>query len=187
MSQSKKLKELLNECLSFISFIQYQETQGDKLITETVKELASAFKSNLDRYPNPDFWLTQSSWERLSRKLNLSPYESKIDSINKKIHEVRQSKYPNNKSRVYTPEKPLSELTAKELLNKRRYNQFYDNDGGEEESSNQEVIQKVLKTKEHVLKPSQSRLIRKMSIHAGKKLSLQEAQSLNNKLKKKEQ
>lgn len=186
MSQSKKQKELLNECLSFISFIQYQETQGDELISESVKELAASFKENLERYPNPDFWLTQSSWDRLSNKLNSFKYENKIDSINKNFHAVKQSKYPN-RQRTYPLEKSFVEMSAKELLNKRRYNQFYDNDGGEEESANQEKIQTVLKNKEHVLKPSQSRLIRKMSIHAGKKLSLQAAQLLNNKLKKKEQ
>lgn len=47
------------------------------------------------------------------------------------------------------------------------------------------LVSEELPKREHVLKSSQSKLIRQMSIHAGRKLSLAEAQELNNKLKQK--
>ncbi len=49
------------------------------------------------------------------------------------------------------------------------------------------AIKEELNTREHVLKPSQSKMIRKMSIHAGEKLTLEEAQLLYNKLARKAQ
>lgn len=45
------------------------------------------------------------------------------------------------------------------------------------------LIREELKTREHINNKEQSRLIRKMSIHAGRKLTLQEAQELEKSLK----
>ena len=45
------------------------------------------------------------------------------------------------------------------------------------------LVREELKTREHINNKEQSRLIRKMSIHAGRKLSLKEAQDLEKSLK----
>ena len=47
----------------------------------------------------------------------------------------------------------------------------------------EELVREELKTREHINNKEQSRLIRKMSIHAGRKLNLKEAQELEKSLK----
>lgn len=65
---------------------------------------------------------------------------------------------------------------------------FFDEEETQELYHRGEFLQEIkayLDTRPHVLSKQQSKLIRKMSIHAGKKLSLREAQLLNNQLQRK--
>ena len=75
------------------------------------------------------------------------------------------------------PETELDKLSAKELKNMLT--------GRRRDYEKVEDVKVAMETKGHVLSSAQSRLIRKMSIHAGEKLTLREAQLLANKLKKK--
>jgi hypothetical protein len=87
------------------------------------------------------------------------------------------SNYEKNFYQEIEKKKPvnhLSEKSASELKNMIKHCGQDDED-----------IKNELESKEHVLSSAQSRLIRKMSIHAGKKLTLRDAQILDNSLRKK--
>ena len=98
---------------------------------------------------------------------------------------------PKKNTQTQTSPKPkrdledLSTRELKDLYKSARANgySYYE----EEDSSSLEYRNKLkalLSSREHVPSAAQSKLIRKMSIHAGKKLTLQEAQLLANQLKK---
>ena len=184
--QSKKHILLHTQILSLLSLMEYRSTLNESEVTESMTKAASDLKANLERYPNPIFWCTQQAFSRLCSKLNHSAYESTIDNIQKMMEEMK----PNSSRRVSEyQEKPLEQQSEKELRAKRRFNiNSYDFNSDEEYDSavaEQEKIRELLSKKEHVLTPAQSKLIRKMSIHAGEKLTLQQAQKLQNKLKAK--
>jgi hypothetical protein len=83
----------------------------------------------------------------------------------------------------------ISAFATKDLLifhKGERFKSRYLYDGDNEISDLfVQLVAAELPRKEHVIKPSQAKLIRQMSIHAGKKLTLREAQLLDNQLKKK--
>ena len=86
---------------------------------------------------------------------------------------------------VKSTKRSIEELSTRELLaylkkNRLKFWRSYD----ENPSPDLSKVKGLLAGRDHVLKPGQSRLVRKMSIHAGKKLSLREAQLLEKRLKK---
>jgi hypothetical protein len=84
----------------------------------------------------------------------------------------------------------ISKLSTKELLNyhkNQRFSNYYLFTDGVSflDTVIHKLVKEELPKREHVNSSKQSQLIRKMSIHAGEKLSLKEAQFLANKIKNK--
>lgn len=83
----------------------------------------------------------------------------------------------------------VSTFKTKDLLTFHKGERFksrYLNEGANEINDLLiQLVSEALPQREHILKPNQSKLVRKMSIHAGQKLTLQEAQKLANRLKSK--
>jgi hypothetical protein len=78
------------------------------------------------------------------------------------------------------PEKRLEDRSTRELK------KLLTHRGPNERDCDRNLeVKNILKTREHVNSSAQSKLIRKMSIHSGKKLTLKEAQLLSNRLKDK--
>lgn len=124
---------------------------------------------------------------KLKQSKNINQLQSSAESLFGLIdNETKKAFEP--KLKQFFKEK-IGTLKTKELLTFHKGERFksrYLNEGANE--INDMLVQLVteeLPLREHVLKPNQSKLVRKMSIHAGKKLSLQEAQLLANRLKSK--
>jgi hypothetical protein len=77
---------------------------------------------------------------------------------------------------------PLEKMPTKQL--KKKMLSVY-SPGDYDDFDTKKEIKNILNQREHVLSSAQSKLVRKMSIHAGKKLTLKEAQLLFNRLNKK--
>ena len=111
---------------------------------------------------------------------NSPKVQEKLQLLNDVI-DLYKAKYQKRESKSHSASSPtLENRPTKQLLQELKTARQCDSDKYQE-------LKDILKEREHVLSPGQSKLVRKMSIHAGKKLTLQEAQMLANSLEKKKE
>jgi hypothetical protein len=124
---------------------------------------------------------------KLKQTKNLAQLQMALENLLGLIDQETKKQFSPHLSKFF--HERIKTLKTKELLifhKGARFSSRYLEDGANEVHDLLfELITKELPLREHVLKPSQSKLIRKMSIHAGKKLGLKQAQLLENALKSK--
>jgi hypothetical protein len=148
-----------------------------------VEEIKTLLK--LEKKKPTDYWASSCdlmSTVSYSRFASLPQVKPKLEKLVSAIDYYRQKNIKKElESSSIKVEKTLDSLHPKQL--KKIVLDSYSNRSESDELTKKALA--VLASKPHIISAAQSKLIRKMSIHAGKKLSLREAQLLSNKLKEK--
>lgn len=165
-------EKLIVQLKSFISLIEYHQ-QG--IFSPAQDKALEEFKEVLKKDSGIHHF---NFWSYFAEVLKVFPqdkYKKQIELIYELLSLIPAKPYIRRAN--HPPERPLELQSTKELLNKLSHCDW-------DEDPEQLKIREILKTREHVLNKSESKLIRKMSIHAGQKLSLKEAKALSKKVKR---
>jgi hypothetical protein len=105
--------------------------------------------------------------------------KERIQQLVTDIQHYSVGAHPKRSQAAHPPSLPMEKKPTKQLKQMLRasYSNWINDDT--------KKIKEILRTREHVLTSAQSKLVRKMSSHAGKKLTLKESQTLSNNLKRK--
>jgi hypothetical protein len=163
------------------------------LFPDDVLEVKKMLKLIKDQEKGHEVWYYRSKAEILVKTLTNSDLlkdkkiADKFVNFKKNYDYYYLGYYPKKRERQPTKSKPIlpdSERSTEDLVGE--YKSLTQSSYSEDRNDKRiKDLKEILNTRGHINNVSQKRLIKRMSIHAGEKLTLRDAQLLENNLKKK--